>query len=94
VRLNCSQSAECLKTKKSRTWTDDEVGAVRNAIATGFKVEGELRSEVQSAHQAFDGHWKPPWHPPQKQLATSWTAHQEQLSHPKGKRKTVANKKK
>ena len=34
--------------KKVQDWTDDEVGAVRNAISTGFKVEGELRSEVQS----------------------------------------------
>ncbi|MDG1673851.1 MAG: 30S ribosomal protein S13, partial [Flavobacteriales bacterium] len=32
--------------KKVETWSDDEVGAIRTAIATGFKVEGELRSEV------------------------------------------------
>ena len=32
--------------KKVDTWSDDEVGAIRTAIATGFKVEGELRSEV------------------------------------------------
>ena len=32
---------------KVEAWTDDQVGAIRTAIATGFKVEGELRSEVQ-----------------------------------------------
>ena len=32
--------------KKVDSWSDDEVGAIRTAIATGFKVEGELRSEV------------------------------------------------
>ena len=32
--------------KKVEEWTDEEIGAVRNSItSSGFKVEGELRSE-------------------------------------------------
>jgi small subunit ribosomal protein S13 len=33
--------------KKVSEWSDDEQNAIRNAINTGFKVEGALRSEVQ-----------------------------------------------
>jgi small subunit ribosomal protein S13 len=33
--------------KKVSEWTDDEQNVIRNAINTGFKVEGALRSEVQ-----------------------------------------------
>ena len=32
--------------KKVQDWSDDEIAAIRTGIATGFKVEGELRSEV------------------------------------------------
>ena len=32
--------------KKVQDWTDDEIASIRTGIATGFKVEGELRSEV------------------------------------------------
>ena len=34
--------------KKVEDWNDDEIGAIRNIIGSSFKVEGELRSEVQS----------------------------------------------
>lgn len=33
--------------KKVAEWNDDEQGAIRNIINTEFKVEGQLRSEVQ-----------------------------------------------
>lgn len=33
--------------KKVNEWNDEEQGAIRNLIATEIKVEGQLRSEVQ-----------------------------------------------
>jgi small subunit ribosomal protein S13 len=33
--------------KKASEWSDDELNAIRNIITTEFKVEGQLRSEVQ-----------------------------------------------
>lgn len=33
--------------KKASEWNDDEQAAIRNIITTEFKVEGQLRSEVQ-----------------------------------------------
>lgn len=33
--------------KKVADWTDDEQTAIRNIISSEFKVEGQLRSEVQ-----------------------------------------------
>jgi len=34
--------------KKAADWNDDELTAIRNIITTEFKVEGQLRSEVQT----------------------------------------------
>lgn len=34
--------------KKVNEWNDEEQGAIRNIISTEFKVEGQLRSEVQT----------------------------------------------
>ena len=33
--------------KKVNSWNDDELNAIRNIITNEFKVEGQLRSEVQ-----------------------------------------------
>ena len=33
--------------KKVNDWNDDELNAIRNTITEEFKVEGQLRSEVQ-----------------------------------------------
>jgi len=33
--------------KKAADWNDDELASIRNIITTEFKVEGQLRSEVQ-----------------------------------------------
>jgi small subunit ribosomal protein S13 len=33
--------------KKVHEWNDDELGLIRNLITSEFKVEGQLRSEVQ-----------------------------------------------
>jgi small subunit ribosomal protein S13 len=34
--------------KKVHEWNDDELNAIRNVINSEFKVEGQLRSEVQT----------------------------------------------
>ena len=39
--------AEIYLDKNVNEWNDDEQGAIRNIINTEFKVEGVLRSEVQ-----------------------------------------------
>lgn len=35
------------RNKKAMSWNDDELAAIRNLITAEFKVEGALRSEVQ-----------------------------------------------
>ena len=39
--------AEIDVNKKGRDWNDDDQAAIRNIINAEFKVEGQLRSEVQ-----------------------------------------------
>jgi small subunit ribosomal protein S13 len=38
--------AQVSEDKKVQDWNDDEIGAIRDAVSY-FKIEGELRSEVQ-----------------------------------------------
>ena len=35
------------KDLKVKDWTDDQAAKIREAIAEGYKVEGDLRSEIQ-----------------------------------------------
>ena len=79
---------------KVEAWTDDEVGAIRTAIATGFKVEGELRSEVsQDIKRLMDiGCQRGIRHRNSLPLRGQRTKNNSRTR--KGKRKTVANKKK
>ena len=80
--------------KKVDTWSDDEVGAIRTAIATGFKVEGELRSEAsQDIKRLMDiGCLRGIRHRNGLPLRGQRTKNNSRTR--KGKRKTVANKKK
>ena len=80
--------------KKVETWSDDEVGAIRTAIATGFKVEGELRSETsQDIKRLMDiGSYRGIRHRNGLPLRGQRTKNNSRTR--KGKRKTVANKKK
>ena len=79
---------------KVEAWTDDQVGAIRTAIATGFKVEGELRSEVQQdIKRLMDiGSQRGIRHRNSLPLRGQRTKNNSRTR--KGKRKTVANKKK
>jgi small subunit ribosomal protein S13 len=80
--------------KKVSDWTEDEAGAIRNAIAGEHKVEGVLRSEVQlNIKRLMDiGSYRGLRH--RKGLPTRGQHTKNNSRTRKGKRKTVANKKK
>ncbi len=80
--------------KKVSQWNDEEMNAVRNVIATEFKVEGQLRSEVQlSIKRLMDiGCYRGIRH--RKGLPVRGQKTKNNSRTRKGKRKTVANKKK
>jgi small subunit ribosomal protein S13 len=80
--------------KKAGEWTDEESSAIRNAIGNDFKVEGALRSEVQlNIKRLMDiGCYRGLRH--RKGLPVRGQHTKNNSRTRKGKRKTVANKKK
>lgn len=95
-----STAAEILKNagisedKKVNEWNDDELAAIRNYITENVKVEGELRSEVQlNIKRLMDiGCQRGIRHRLGLPLRGQRTKNNSRTR--KGKRKTVANKKK
>ncbi|MEN2435754.1 30S ribosomal protein S13 [Weeksellaceae bacterium A-14] len=95
-----SKAAEILKVagisedKKVSEWNDDELAAIRNYISENIKVEGELRSEVQlNIKRLMDiGCQRGIRHRLGLPLRGQRTKNNSRTR--KGKRKTVANKKK
>jgi small subunit ribosomal protein S13 len=95
-----STSSEILKAagisedKKVNEWNDDELAAIRNYISENIKVEGELRSEVQlNIKRLMDiGCQRGIRHRLVLPLRGQRTKNNSRTR--KGKRKTVANKKK
>ncbi len=79
--------------KKVNEWNDDEIGNIREAVGS-FKIEGELRSEVQlSIKRLMDiGCYRGIRHRSGLPLRGQRTKNNSRTR--KGKRKTVANKKK
>jgi len=79
--------------KKVSDWNDDEIGRIREAVGA-FKIEGELRSEVQlSIKRLMDiGSYRGIRHRAGLPLRGQRTKNNSRTS--KGRRKTVANKKK
>ena len=79
--------------KKVSEWNDDEIGAIREAVGS-FKIEGELRSEIQlSIKRLMDiGCYREIRHRSGLPLRGQRTKNNSRTR--KGKRKTVANKKK
>ncbi len=79
--------------KKVNEWDDDEIGKIRDAVGS-FKIEGELRSEVQlSIKRLMDiGCYRGIRHRTGLPLRGQRTKNNSRTR--KGKRKTVANKKK
>jgi len=80
--------------KKVKDWNDEESNAVRSIIAEQFKIEGALKSEVQlSVKRLMDiGCYRGLRH--RKGLPVRGQHTKNNSRTRKGKRKTVANKKK
>jgi len=86
-------AAEVSEDKKVSDWNDDEIGRIREQVGS-FKIEGELRSEVQlSIKRLMDiGCQRGIRHRAGLPLRGQRTKNNSRTR--KGKRKTVANKKK
>ena len=78
---------------KVSDWTDEEIGRLRDAVGT-FKIEGELRSEIQlNIKRLMDiGCYRGIRHRAGLPLRGQRTKNNSRTR--KGRRKTVANKKK
>ena len=79
--------------KKVSEWSDDDIGKIRDVVGT-IKIEGELRSEVQlNIKRLMDiGSYRGIRHRTGLPLRGQRTKNNSRTR--KGKRKTVANKKK
>ena len=79
---------------KVKDWTDDQAAKIREIIGAGFKVEGDLRSEVQlNIKRLMDiGCYRGVRHRIGLPLRGQSTKNNARTR--KGKKKTVANKKK
>jgi small subunit ribosomal protein S13 len=86
-------AAKVDESTKVQDWTDDEIGAIRDAVGT-FKIEGELRSEIQlNIKRLMDiGCYRGIRHRVGLPLRGQRTKNNSRTR--KGRRKTVANKKK
>jgi small subunit ribosomal protein S13 len=80
--------------KKPKEWTDEESNRVRAIIAEKFRIEGSLKSEIQlSIKRLMDiGSYRGLRH--RKGLPVRGQTTKNNARTRKGKRKTVANKKK
>jgi small subunit ribosomal protein S13 len=87
------EAAKVDEGKKVQDWTDDETARIRETVGS-FKIEGELRSEVQlNIKRLMDiGCYRGIRHRAGLPLRGQRTKNNSQTR--KGKRKTVANKKK
>ena len=87
------EKAQVSQDTKVQDWNDDEIGAIREAVSY-FKIEGELRSEVQlNIKRLMDiGCQRGIRHRSGLPLRGQRTKNNSRTR--KGKRKTVANKKK
>jgi small subunit ribosomal protein S13 len=82
------------KNRKVQDWTDDQSAAIRNFINENFKIEGELRSETQiNIKRLMDiGSYRGIRH--RLGLPVRGQSTKNNARTRKGRRKTVANKKK
>ena len=87
------EKAQVSQDKKVQDWNDDEIGAIREVVGS-FKIEGELRSEVSlNIKRLMDiGSYRGIRHRTGLPLRGQRTKNNSRTR--KGKRKTVANKKK
>lgn len=82
------------KDLKVKDWSDDQVAKIREVIGTGYKVEGDLRSEVQlNIKRLMDiGCYRGVRH--RIGLPVRGQSTKNNARTRKGRKKTVANKKK
>ena len=87
-------SAKVSEDKKVDEWSDEDIAGIRGVIGEEFKVEGELRSEVQmNIKRLMDiGCYRGLRH--RKGLPLRGQRTKNNARTRKGKRKTIANKKK
>lgn len=87
------EKAQVSQDKKVQDWNDDEIGSIREVVSV-FKIEGELRSEVSlNIKRLMDiGCYRGIRHRSGLPLRGQRTKNNSRTR--KGKRKTVANKKK
>jgi len=87
-------SAKVSEDKKVQDWTDADISGIREVIGKEFKVEGELRSEVQmNIKRLMDiGCYRGLRH--RKGLPLRGQRTKNNARTRKGKKKTMANKKK
>ena len=78
---------------KVKDWTDDQAGKIREIIASGYKVEGDLRSEIQlNIKRLMDiGCYRGVRH--RNGLPVRGQSTKNNARTRKGRKKTVANKK-
>ena len=83
-----------MRTKKVDDWTDTDISGIREFIGNEFKVEGELRSETQmNIKRLMDiGCYRGLRH--RKGLPLRGQRTKNNARTRKGKKKTMANKKK
>ena len=88
------EKAEVDKNIKVKDWTDDQAARIREIISTEFKVEGDLRSEVQlNIKRLMDiGCYRGIRH--RIGLPVRGQSTKNNARTRKGRKKTVANKKK
>ncbi|MFS4484043.1 30S ribosomal protein S13 [Hyunsoonleella sp. 2307UL5-6] len=86
-------TAKVDESTKVQDWTDDEIGSIRDAVGT-YTIEGELRSETQlNIKRLMDiGCYRGIRHRSGLPLRGQRTKNNSRTR--KGRRKTVANKKK
>ena len=87
------EKADVIEDAKVSDWNDDQIGRIREAVST-YKIEGELRSETQlNIKRLMDiGCYRGIRHRIGLPLRGQRTKNNSRTR--KGKRKTVANKKK
>ncbi|AWG25335.1 30S ribosomal protein S13 [Flavobacterium kingsejongi] len=87
------EKAQVSQDTKVQDWNDDQIGAIREAVSF-FKIEGELRSEISlNIKRLMDiGCYRGIRHRSGLPLRGQRTKNNSRTR--KGKRKTVANKKK
>ena len=87
------EKAQVSQDTKVQDWNDDEIGAIRDAVSS-YKIEGELRSETSlNIKRLMDiGCYRGIRHRSGLPLRGQRTKNNSRTR--KGKRKTVANKKK